>query len=227
MKVNLKLLAGQSVVIFALFALALFVPAGTWAWGAGWVFWVLFLGFYVAINAWLFRNNPALLQERTRLASSDQQGWDKLLFPLMLLAFFGWLALMGWDAVRAHGSWMPLWLQGAGLVLLLASFYLLFRTFRENSYLSPVVRVQADRGQVVVSSGLYAHVRHPMYTGIAVFTVGTALLLGSWYGLLLGIILMAILARRAVLEEATLRQALPGYADYMAQVRYRLIPYVW
>jgi len=122
---------------------------------------------------------------------------------------------------------MPLWLQGGGLLLLLGSFYLLFLTFRENSFLSPVVRVQADRGQHVISTGLYHYVRHPMYAGIAVFLLGTALLLGSWYGVALGAGVMLMLARRAVLEEGTLRQALPGYTDYMAQVRYRLIPRVW
>jgi|SRR5579859_4658265 len=147
MKVNMKLLLAQSAGIFALFALILFVPAGNWAWPAGWVFWVLFLAFYLGVGVWLYRHNPALLQERTNLGTSDHQGWDRLLFP--------------------------------------------------------------------------------MYSAIAVFTLGTALLLGSWYGVVLGAVVMLILARRAVLEEATLRQALPGYTDYIAQVRYRLIPRIW
>ncbi len=227
MKVDLKLLVGQSVGVFVIFALALFLPAGNWAWLAGWVFLGLFLGFYLAVNAWLFRHNPALLQERTRLASSDQQGWDKLLFPVMLAGTLAWLALMGLDAERWHWSWVPLGLQALGLLLLLGSFYLLFLTFRENSFLSPVVRVQQDRGQAVVSTGLYAHVRHPMYAAIAVFTVGTALLLGSWSGVCFGLLLVLILARRAVLEERALREHLQGYAAYMGQVRYRLIPNVW
>jgi protein-S-isoprenylcysteine O-methyltransferase Ste14 len=227
MHVNVKLLVAQSAAVFLIFALSLFLPAGNWGWTAGWVFLVLFFAFYLAVSVWLFMHNPSLLQERTRLASSDQQGWDKLLFPLMLVLSLAWLALMALDAARFHWSWVPVWLQAAGLILLLCSFYLLFLTFRENSYLSPVVRVQQERGQVVVSTGLYAYVRHPMYAAIAVFTVGTALLLGSWYGVLVGMLLMVVLARRAVLEERTLRQALPGYGAYMAQVKHRLIPRVW
>jgi protein-S-isoprenylcysteine O-methyltransferase Ste14 len=103
----------------------------------------------------------------------------------------------------------------------------IFIAFRENSYASPVVRIQEDRGQTVISTGPYHYVRHPMYSGIVIFAIGTPLLLGSWYGALWGLIFVIILARRAVLEERTLREELPGYADYMAQVKYRLIPYIW
>jgi protein-S-isoprenylcysteine O-methyltransferase Ste14 len=66
-----------------------------------------------------------------------------------------------------------------------------------------------------------------MYTAILVFAAGTSLLLGSWYGVLSGLILLMLLARRAMLEERVLRAELPGYAAYMAQVKYRLIPYIW
>ena len=110
---------------------------------------------------------------------------------------------------------------------LVCSFYLFFLTFRENSYLSPVVRIQKEHGQTVVSTGPYHYVRHPMYSGIIVFMVGTPLLLGSWYTLLLGLILVVIIARRSVLEERTLREELNGYAAYMVQVKYRFIPHVW
>ena len=227
MQVNLKEQVGQFVGDFAAFGLALFLPAGTMAWLAGWIFLLLFFGFLLAINLWLFKHNPGLLQERMRLGTSDQQGWDKLLFPLLILLFFGWLIFISLDAVRFHWSPVPVWLQLLGAIILLCSFYLLFLTFRENSYLSTVVRIQEDRGQTVVSTGPYHSVRHPMYTAILVFAVGTSLLLGSWYGVLSGLVLVILLARRAMLEERTLRAELPGYAAYMAQVKYRLIPHIW
>ncbi len=227
MNVNIKLLVGQTIGIFLVFALALFLSAGTIAWLAGWSFLGLFLGFFLGVNRWLLRHNPGLLQERLRLGTSDQQTWDKLFFPIMLMLFVAWLGLMGLDAVRFHWSQMPLALQAMGVILLLGSFYLLFLVFRENSYLSPVVRFQEERGQTVVSTGPYHYVRHPMYAAIFVFVLGTSLLLGSWYGVLFGLMLMVVLARRAVLEESMLQSVLRGYTAYQAQVKYRLIPYVW
>jgi protein-S-isoprenylcysteine O-methyltransferase Ste14 len=217
----------QLVSSFVLFALALFLPAGTLAWPAGWLFLALFFGFYLAITFWLARHNPGLLEERLRLRTADQQGWDKVLFPILLLCSLAWLSLLSFDTVRAHWSPVPVWLQIVGSIILLLSFVLLFLTFRENTFLSPVVRIQDERGQRVISTGPYHFVRHPMYAAIVVFVVGTSLLLGSWSGVLVGAVFVATLARRAILEERTLQAQLPGYASYMTEVRYRLIPYIW
>jgi protein-S-isoprenylcysteine O-methyltransferase Ste14 len=66
-----------------------------------------------------------------------------------------------------------------------------------------------------------------MYAAIVIFVVGTPLLLRSWFGMLLGLVFMVVLAWRAVLEERTLREELSGYATYMSQVKYRFIPCIW
>lgn len=227
MKVNIKLLVAETIGYFALFGVALFLPAGTLAWVPGWVFLGMFFVFFVGVNWWLIRNNPGLAQERLRLGRSDQKGWDKVFFPFMLAISLVWLIFMPLDSVRFKWSHMPVWLQVVGAVVLLGSFFLLFLTFRENSYLSTVVRVQEDRGHTVISTGPYHYVRHPMYSSFIPFTVGTSLLLGSWYGVLLGLVFVAAVARRAVLEERTLLKDLKGYDEYMAKVRYRLIPFVW
>ena len=161
------------------------------------------------------------------LSRSDQQEWDKVLFPFLLVLPFVWLAIISLDAVRFHWSYVSGWLQWVGAGILLCSFYLFFLTFRENSYLSTVVRVQEERGHTVISTGPYHRVRHPMYSAFLLFMIGTPLVLGSWYGILLGLLFMVVLARRAVLEERTLQKELRGYAAYIAQVKYRLIPYVW
>ena len=227
MPVDLKQLATQTFLLFVGLALTLFLPAGTLAWLAGWIYLVLFFGFFLSVNAWLLRHNPALLQERMRLSRPNQQGWDKLLFPLLLAFPFAWLIFISLDATRFHWSPVPSWIQGAGLAVLLFSFYIFFLTFRENSYLSTVVRIQEERGHTVVSTGPYHYVRHPMYAGFLFFMIGTPLLLGSWYGVILGLAFMLVVARRAVLEEHTLQKGLPGYAEYMSEVKYRLIPYLW
>jgi protein-S-isoprenylcysteine O-methyltransferase Ste14 len=212
---------------FVVFALALFLAAGTVVWLSGWVFLVLFSGFTIALTQWLLRNNPGLLKERmTGIGKPNQPAWDRVFFVVVELFFLAWLVLMPLDAVRFRWSQLPGWIQVVGAVLLLGSFYLFFLTFRENPYLSPAVRVQAERGQTVISTGPYRYVRHPMYAGVIPFVVGTTFLLGSWYGLL-GLIIIVGIAYRALREERVLRLELPGYEAYMARVKYRLIPYVW
>jgi protein-S-isoprenylcysteine O-methyltransferase Ste14 len=227
MQINVKLFVVQSLGLFVILALALFLPAGTLVWLAGWIYLLLFFSFYLGVNIWLFRYDPGLLQERMSLSKPDQKGWDKVIFPLFLAFPFAWLVFISLDAVRFHWSPMSGWLQGVGAVILLCAFYLFFLTFRENSYLSTVVRVQKERGHRVVSTGPYLFIRHPMYAAFFPFMIGTPLLLGFWYGVLLGLAFMSLLARRAILEENTLRKELRGYAEYMAQVKYRLIPYIW
>lgn len=222
----LKLLL-QTIVTFLLFALALFVPAGTVSWLSGWIFLILFFGWFTIVNLWLLKHNPALLEERFKLGRSDQKGWDKILFPLLLVLSLAWLVFISLDAMHFHWSPVPVWLEFTGGVVMVGSFILIFLTFRENSYLSTVVRVQEDRGHAVVSTGLYHYVRHPMYMSFIFFFLGTPLLLESWYGVLFGLLYMIVIARRAVLEEQTLQKELDGYAAYMTEVKYRIIPFVW
>jgi protein-S-isoprenylcysteine O-methyltransferase Ste14 len=215
------------VVSFLLMALPLFLSAGTIAWPAGWIFLILLHG-WLLVGIWLLlKYNPGLLEERINLSQSNQKAWDKVFILLLYSFLFAWLVLMPLDAVRFHWSQMPLLLQVVGAVALVGSFFLISLTFRENSFLSPTVRIQEERGQTVISTGPYHYVRHPMYASGLLLFLGSPLLLGSWYGLLLALIFIPAGAVRAVLEERELRKELSGYDAYMAQVKYRLIPYVW
>jgi protein-S-isoprenylcysteine O-methyltransferase Ste14 len=217
-------IAGMAVV----FALVLFLPAGTLAWTAGWIFFALFFVFVLALSFWLLRFNRDLLVERlTGVGRRDQKTWDKVILALAGLGFFAWLALMGLDAGRFHWSRVPWWVQALGAVLLIGSFWLFYLTFRYNPYLSPAVRLQSERAHSVVDTGPYRYVRHPMYAGFALFTASTALLLGSWAGLVASVALVALVAVRATLEERVLRAELEGYDVYARRVRYRLIPFIW
>jgi protein-S-isoprenylcysteine O-methyltransferase Ste14 len=227
-RLNFVELIGKTVGMLVAYVLVLFVPAGTLAWPSGWFCVVITFAFSIGLTAWLVRYDPALMAERLAgLRQPDQKRWDKIFVPIFLVGFFAWFIVMGLDAVRFRWSHMSLLLQGIGAVLLLISFSIFYLTFRENTYLSPAVRIQRERGQKVVNTGPYRHVRHPMYAGFALYVMGTALLLGSWVGLISGFLLIAAVARRAIFEEQTLERELPGYDDYMKSVRYRLIPGVW
>ena len=227
MSVSAKYLIGQIAGMAIVFSVLLFVPAGTAAWPAAWVFLVMMFAFTIALSVWLMRFDPELLEERmSGVGKSDQKTWDKVLLAFVGIAFFAWLTVMGVDR-RFHLSRVPLWLGGVGAVMLVLSFGVFYLTFRENTYLSPAVRVQKERSQVVVSTGPYARVRHPLYAGFVLYTFGTALLLGSWLGVVGALVLIVLVAYRAVMEERVLREELDGYSVYMNLVRWRLVPHVW
>ena len=142
-------------------------------------------------------------------------------------------------SVIKPAAWSPLyrrlllWFCIANVVTLLVSVavtaaaWFLLRAFRDNPFLSGVVRVQDDRGHHVVSTGVYAVVRHPMYAGMVLMAVGGALLLGSTVGLLSAAFIALVLAARCLREERVLSGQLDGYTAYQSQVRARLIPYLW
>jgi protein-S-isoprenylcysteine O-methyltransferase Ste14 len=156
------MLVAQITGLFLVFALALFLPAGTIVWIAGWCFLVLFFGFTIVMSLWLLRHNPGLLQERmTGLRKPDRKASDKVLMSLIAICFIAWLVLMPLDAVRFHWSEMSVWIQAVGAIVLLGSFYLFCLVYRENPYLSPAMRIQKERGQTVISTGPYHYVRHP------------------------------------------------------------------
>ena len=227
-RVNFGLLMVNIVGWQAAFTLALFLPAGTMAWPTGWLFLTFSFVFSVLQKVWFIRHDPQLLAERmTGPWRPDRKGYDKIFVPIFLASLMAWLAVIALDAVRFHWSNVPVWLQVIGSVLLVTSYYGLHLTFRANSYCSSVVRIQNERGQKVISTGLYRHVRHPMYGAFVLYAFGAALMLGSWLGVFVGAVLIIAMARRSIWEERTLQQELPGYDEYMAKVRYRLIPGIW
>ena len=218
----------EVVAELAVFAALVFVSAGTLLWPAGWVFLAIFFGFALAIVLWLAREDPELLAER--MSSPLQRGqplWDKVFVAAVMVFFVAWLIVMPLDAVRFGWSEVPDWLQILGALGLMLSLYFMFLTFRENAYLALVAKLQEERGQSVVSTGPYRYVRHPMYASMFLFFPGSALLLGSWWGLLLCALLLGLLVWRIPFEERMLENGLAGYDEYERDVRYRLIPHVW
>ncbi|QQO22936.1 isoprenylcysteine carboxylmethyltransferase family protein [Bradyrhizobium diazoefficiens] len=221
-----KLLLQNTITTVAMGAL-LFASAGTLHWPSAWLFLATCILLGPLCGWWLYRIDPALLAERLRpVLQKDQPAADKAFMSVFVVAMLAWLALMGVDR-RVQSSDMPVALQAVGFALFLLSTLFTLWVFRENSFAAPVVKLQAERAQRVISTGPYAHVRHPMYSGMVLFFTGVPLLLGSWWGLAMVPILVALFAIRIGIEERTLREGLPGYADYAARVRYRLVPGVW
>jgi protein-S-isoprenylcysteine O-methyltransferase Ste14 len=221
-------------VVFAFLYILIFpvlflLISGDLFWPAGWIFciWFIFLCFSTIL--YLYKKDPALLEERYKKpGTGNQEGWDRYIVYGLLIGFLLWIVIMPLDARRfGWSSLFPLWLNVLGVAGLAGSFFLFFRSYTDNTFLSPLVRIQEEREQRVVSSGVYGFVRHPMYLGGILMFTGAPLLLGSWGGLLTGLSLTLLLMIRILGEEEMLCRELEGYREYSEKVRYRLIPFVW
>ena len=203
--------------------------SGNWFWVEGWLFGIWFITLSISRTVYLYRKDPELLNERSRKpGTGNQKEWDKYITRLITVIFVVWFFIMPLDAERFMWTVnFPIWLKVLGGILLLISFFFLYRAYTDNTFLSPLVRIQTERKQQVVSTGVYGFVRHPLYLGDALFFIGTPMLFGSKYGILLGVVMLFIIAVRIIGEEKMLIGELEGYADYMDKVKSRLIPFVW
>jgi protein-S-isoprenylcysteine O-methyltransferase Ste14 len=218
----------QNLALNAVLCLLLFLPAGTLAWPQAWIFLIIFNGCSQAIGIWLLKTNPELLAERMKSPfSADQRPRDRLVMIAIGVFLCVWLVFIGLDARRFGWSHVPPWAQAAGAALIAGAFYGWVGVLRANSFAAVTVRLQEERGQTVISTGPYAVVRHPMYAYAMLLLIGTPLLLGSLWGLLGVVVATALMAARALGEEALLMAGLPGYREYAAKVRFRLLPGVW
>jgi protein-S-isoprenylcysteine O-methyltransferase Ste14 len=170
-----------------------------------------------------------LLAERSKAVGADnQKSWDTYLLSLIYLMAIAWLILMPLDASRFGWSpTFPVWLKVLGGVALLPALYLIYRATVENTFLSARVRIQTDRKQQVISTGVYGFVRHPLYLGCLLMLLGAPLLVGSIYGLGLSLIAVVVLVARIIGEEKMLVTELEGYEDYKKKVIFRLVPLIW
>lgn len=218
-----------TLVYLLLYPFVLLGLSGDWRWLEGWLFSIWFVTLSLGTVVYLYVKDPALLAERYRKPGTGEEArWDQYVVYGIFLLFLVWFIVMPLDAKRFHWtSGFPVWATGVGAILLLVSSFFIFRAFAENTYLSPLVRIQSERHHQIISTGVYGLVRHPMYLGAVCMFLGAPLFLGSRYGLLVGLLLVFLLMVRIVGEEALLVSRLDGYSDYRCQVKYRLIPYVW
>ena len=153
---------------------------------------------------------------------------DKIVLMLFLASFYGLIVFIPMDVFRLHLMGSPgLLVSSLGLFLFLAGWGIVFLALRENTFAAPVVRLQEERKQRVVDTGVYGVVRHPMYAGGILFIVGIPLWLESYAGVLLALVPIGTLVLRIRLEEQFLRRELKGYDAYTKRVRYRLVPFLW
>ena len=231
-KTETATLSPLQLSITALFLLVytamLFVLAGDWQWIEGWVFTAIWLVSCFGAVIYLYFKDPALLKERYNPNREGQERWDKIFIAAFMVLFHLWFVILPLDARRFNWSpEFPLWIEFIGALLMVVSMALIIETFRENTFAAPVVKVQEERNQRVISTGLYGVIRHPMYLGALFLFVGPPLLLGSLYGIVIGMVTVVFIAMRSLREEKVLARDLDGYSEYMKKVKWRLIPHIF
>ena len=213
------------VFLFLVMAVVLFGAAGTLAWPRGWQMLGVFFGCAGVITVWLWFRDKALLERRVKAGpGSEADPMQNLVQALAGMVFLATFAIPGLDR-RFGWSHMPLAVSVLGDVLVALGFWIVFVTFRANTFTAGTIELA--EGQHVIDSGPYALVRHPMYAGALVMFVGIPLALGSWWGFIPAVGIVPVLVWRLMREEAFLADHLAGYRDYRARVRYRLAPALW
>jgi protein-S-isoprenylcysteine O-methyltransferase Ste14 len=203
----------------------LFGVAGTFEYEEGWAFLSDFVATGLAIALYLMRTAPRLLERRLQAGpGAEKELVQKIAMSLASVGFLALLAVSAFD-YRLHSSSVSFGVSLLGDALIVAGLAIVWRVFRENSFTSATIEVAA--GQKVVSTGPYAVVRHPMYAGSLLYLVAIPIALGSWWGLAVMLFMLPVLVWRLRDEEKFLAQNLPGYSEYQALVKFRLVPFVW
>lgn len=219
--------AGQMVAALVIAWVILFLAAGKLDWTAGWVYLGMNFLTQVLSTIVLLPRQAGMLAERSKVREGTK-GWDRVLAPAITI--FGTLAVLvtagldarfGWSAPISGGLW------GAAIAVAFGSQMFVLWAMATNPFFATTVRIQDERGHRVVSGGPYRLVRHPGYFGSLIYNLAIPLVLGSLWTFLPALLTIALLVVRTRLEDRTLQAELPGYPQYAAAVRQRLIPGVW
>ena len=212
-----RLISGLLVIGGILFALA-----GTFRYWQAWLFLAALAIPLVMTLIFLLRKDPALLEKRMNLKEprKEQRKIVQISGLFMLLGFF----LPGLD-YRYQWSDVPIWVIVVSVIVFECSYAMVVTVFAQNSYASRVVEIQ--EGQQLIDTGLYAIIRHPMYSASIILYLSIPLILGSYYAVIpMALSCLEIIARIKD-EEEMLKEGLAGYTAYTQRVKYRLFPYVW
>jgi protein-S-isoprenylcysteine O-methyltransferase Ste14 len=203
-----------------------FLPAGRIGWTPGWIFIAVLVAAFGLSALLLARVNPTIYRARSRFQPGTKT-WDLALLAVLFLAMIAEIPLATLDAGRMGWSLVPLWVVGAGYILLIGGIAVTAWAQAVNPFFEPGVRIQRERAQRVITSGPYRVVRHPGYIGAIAIFVGMPLALASWWALLPAALAIALLVVRTNLEDRLLKAELSGYLDYARRTRYRLLPGIW
>jgi len=221
------------VVIQALFfiVIAPFLPlliSGRWGWWEAWAYAIISVAGFVISRVLAARRHPDLIAERGRhMQQENIKPWDRRLTAWLMLGGIAIGLVAGLDARFGRSPAFGPPVKLLALAMLMAGYALSSYALIENRFFASTVRIQAERGHHVVSSGPYRWVRHPGYAGGLLACLATPLLLDAPWAFVPTLVVVALTIVRTALEDRTLQAELAGYRDYARRVRYRLLPGIW
>lgn len=224
------------ILVYAGVFIALFVfpLAGDWLWVEGWIFLVMFASFAFLTMQSLNRKNPRVLRNRLKYRkekkmetkeSEKASESDKFILPIFVIIFILLFVISDLDHQFNWSGTFPVWLEVAGFAIMGVGFYIIHLSTLQNAYASKVLDIR--EGQQLIDTGLYAHIRHPLYSGVLGMIVGIPLGLGSWWGIFPAVGCIFGLVIRIKFEEEMLITGLEGYKEYRERVKYKLIPKIF
>jgi len=203
-------------------SLLLLLPAGTvFYWNAWLLIGILFIPMFIVGIILMFRD-PELLRKRLKVKEKETE--QKSVIISGGLMFISGFIVAGLD-YRYQWSVLPKWLVIVATVIFFAGYLMYAEVLRENRYLSRTVEIQES--QKVIDTGLYAIVRHPMYTSTILLFLSLPLVLGSLSSFVIFLMYPLIVIKRIKNEEEVLEKGLAGYSDYKKRIKYKVIPFVW
>ena len=198
--VLIRLFSGLLVIGGLLFAFA-----GSFRYWQAWLFLAALAIPLVMTLTFLLRKDPALLEKRMNLKEPRKEQRKIILVSgvFMLLGFF----LPGLN-YRFQWSSVPIWLVLVSVIVFEFSYAMIVAVFAQNSYASRVVEIQ--EGQQLIDTGLYAIIRHPMYSASIILYLSIPLMLGSYVAVIpMALSCLEIIARIKD-EEEMLKAGLAG-----------------
>lgn len=226
MEIDLPRLKKKIVLAYILFTfivfLLLFVPAGSLAFWEAWIYYFILIGSSILLTTYFWKVDPQLIERRMRRKEAVKE--QKVIQLGNMVLFIAGFVIAGLDH-RFGLSHIPINIVLLSDVMILFGYFIIFIVLTENTYASSIIQVEKD--QQVISKGLYAIVRHPMYFGGLIMFLFTPIALGSFWAFIPFAIMPYTIILRLLNEEELLLKELTGYEEYCKKVRYRLIPFIW
>jgi protein-S-isoprenylcysteine O-methyltransferase Ste14 len=208
------------------YSFLLILASGKWDWVWGWVYMTVMTLAMAAHVVILVPINPALLADRAGgLRQPGAKPWDIWLAIIASLAAFAIAIVAGLDERWGWTGTVSMSWHVAGIIFSVIGWAFFLWAMASNPFFSESVRIQENHK--VAQRGPYRLVRHPGYLGNLIGCIGQPLLFGSWWAFVPALSTIIAFVIRTALEDRTLQKELNGYAEYVQQVRFRLIPGVW